>query len=128
MIKVLITLLFLVFVTCGYGQSRDSTTLLQPFVTDEMPQFPAGEDSALSYLRQIKFDCTLFSSLTNKIFVRCIIDTNGSITNVSLAKGIHPPIDSLALKHVEQMANWTPAKENGKLTPVQMVLPVGNCH
>lgn len=59
-----------------------------------------------------------------KVFVQFVVDKTGAITNVKVVKGIGAGCDEEAIKVIESMPNWSPAKQRGKPVRVMMVLPI----
>lgn len=59
-----------------------------------------------------------------KVFVRFIIDTDGSITNVEVMKGIGAGCDEEAIRILQNAPNWNPGKQRGVPVRQRMVFPL----
>lgn len=94
-------------------------------VVEEMPEFPGGEKALLKYLASIPYPAIAKENdIEGSVFIRFIIDQNGNVTNVTIAKGTDKILNEAALKHVKKMPNWTPGKQRGKAVKVQYVVPI----
>ncbi len=62
--------------------------------------------------------------LEGKVFLVFIIDTDGSIGNVEVLKGVSEDIDREAIRVVENAPNWKPGMQNDAPVKVRMRLPI----
>jgi TonB family protein len=100
---------------------------VEPYlVVEQMPEFPGGEDSLLSYLKKnIRYpESSRESSITGIVYVRFILGKDGSISNVTLLRGIGGGCDEEAMRVIKAMPKWIPGKQNGKAVPVYLTLLV----
>jgi TonB family protein len=58
------------------------------------------------------------------VFVGFVIKEDGTITNVKVAKGVHPLIDDEAVRVITMMEKWNPGVQRGKAVKVKYVLPL----
>ncbi|PTB97066.1 hypothetical protein C9994_04600 [Marivirga lumbricoides] len=58
------------------------------------------------------------------VYVQCDVETDGSVTNVSVIKGIGGGCDEVASEVVKNSPKWHPAKENGEVVRSQRVIPI----
>lgn len=93
-------------------------------VVEEMPEFPGGYSAMNKFItNNIKIP-EYAMPLEGKVFVRFIVDVDGSITNVSVLKGLHKDYDNAAVKVVSKMPKWKPGKQAGKAVRVQYEIPI----
>jgi TonB family protein len=59
-----------------------------------------------------------------KIFIEFTVNTDGSISDATVKKGIGAGCDLEALRIVKESPNWVPAKHEGKIVRQKMVLPI----
>ena len=85
-----------------------------------MPQFPGGQEQLVDYLSsRIKYPPKAQrKGITGRVFVNFIVDTDGSICNVTVLKGVHPLLDKEAQRVVINMPKWEPGYEEDKLVKV----------
>ena len=112
--------------TPGYAQSNDlsagdsqnSTTLTKENVGAgiTMPEFPGGDVGLSKYLAEnVKFpENAKKDSLSRKVFVQFVINQEGDVENVKVVRGVDKAFDKEAIRVVENMPKWEPAKQFGK--------------
>jgi len=93
---------------------------------EENAQFPGGENALFKYLlTNITYPKEASDSgISGKVYVRFVVETNGTITGIEVLRGVHPLLDKEALRVVKSMPNWSPAKQNGKAVRVYYTLPI----
>ncbi len=92
----------------------------------EMPEFPGGPMALRSFISSnIRYPkVAAQSKLQGKVFVSFIVNAEGKVTDAKIAKGIHPLLDSEAIRIVNSMPGWRPRKENGKAVNVSYTVPI----
>lgn len=73
----------------------------------------------LKYPRQAKR-----MGIEGKVFVSFIVDTDGSITNIELVRGIGGGCDEEAIRILKNSPKWEPAKQRGVPVKQRMTFPV----
>jgi TonB family protein len=60
-----------------------------------------------------------------KVFVEFIVETNGDISNVKVAKGVNEYLDDEAIRvFLQTQSKWTPAVNDGQVVKQKLVLPI----
>ena len=59
-----------------------------------------------------------------KVHLQFVVETDGSITNLKVVKGIGAGCDAAALEAMSKSQKWNPGKKGGKNVAVQIMLPV----
>ena len=118
-------------VVCGIGfgaaaQSVDTTAEELIFIDGIDPQFPGGYDSLYSYMRhnlQYPNEC---QEVTGRVFVGFTVETDGTITEVELLRGLCPAYDEEALRIVRTMPRWIPGTDpyGKKIVRFRMAFPI----
>jgi len=92
---------------------------------EQDPQFVADE-SLNSYLSaNVKYpDLAIQMGISGTVYVKFIVEPNGSLTNVSLERGIGGGCDEEALRVIKGMPQWKPGKQNGNAVRVKLVIPI----
>ena len=95
-------------------------------VIDVFPRFPGGDRSRIYYLRtQIHYpEIALKSGIQGEVIVLFVIETDGSVTNVQVTKGIGGGCDEEAIRVTKNMPKWQPGKRHGKPVRVMVKMPV----
>lgn len=93
---------------------------------DVEPQFPRGVEAMRQYMvDNLKYPPKAKEAgLQGRVFVRFTIDTDGSIYNVEVIRGIGGGCDEEAVRVVKAMPKWNPAIDNGKPVAVSYYLPI----
>lgn len=95
-------------------------------VVEEKPVFPGGDAALMKFIA----DNTRYpeiareNGIQGKVFVQFVIDENGRVTNVSIARGVDPYLDQEALRVVRMIPNWTPGRQRGRAVPVNFIVPI----
>ena len=117
-------------VLCGIGfgavaQSVDTTAAELIFIEETGPKFPGGDDSLRSYLLHNLQYPRLCHEATGKVYVGFTVETDGTIADVELLRGICPAYDEEALRIVRMMPRWEPGRSyDGTIVRVRMALPI----
>ncbi len=94
-------------------------------IVEEMPEFPGGQEGLLKYLSQIPYPpIARENDIEGTVYIRFVIDKNGQVTNVEVARGADKILNEAALNHVKKMPAWKPGKQRGKPVRVQYVVPI----
>lgn len=95
-------------------------------VVEQDPEFPGGMEAMYKYLAEnIKYpEQAKADGIQGRVFVRFVIEADGSVTNAQVLRGIGGGCDEEALRVVEAMPKWTPGKQQGKPVRVQFNLPI----
>lgn len=96
-------------------------------VVEEMPKF---ENKAPETAREYIAKNTQYPKIAKEngiegsVFVNFVVESNGKVSNVKVARSVDPSLDKEAIRVIESMPDWTPGKQHGKNVPVQFTLPV----
>jgi protein TonB len=95
-------------------------------IADVKPSYEGGEAAMMKYLNKyIKYPAVARENgIKGTVFVKFVVEKTGEVTDVSVAKGVHPTLDAEASRVVKSMPKWTPGKQSGKPVAVQYTLPV----
>jgi protein TonB len=98
-----------------------------PFVSvEEMPKFPGGDAALLKFLAEaIKYpEDAIANGLEGRVTLRFVVSSDGSVKQVEILRGVHPVLDTEAIRVVSTLPKWTPGKQGGKPVPVYFTVPV----
>ena len=106
------------------AQSESSTKVYD--AVDEMPSFPGGLNGLMTFLAQnMVYPVTAQENgVQGRVIVSFVVETDGSITDVKVARSVDPYIDKEAMRIVKAMPKWTPGKKDGKPVRVKYTVPV----
>jgi len=91
-----------------------------------MPEFPGGETALQKYLRSsVKYPTiAMENGIQGKVYVGFVVERNGTISNVRIARGVDVSLDREAMRVVRLMPKWIPGKQNGEPVRVSFTAPI----
>lgn len=95
-------------------------------VVEEMPSFPGGNGALMSYLASnIKYPVVAQENgVQGRVTVSFVVERDGSISDVRVARSVDPSLDREAQRVVKSMPRWKPGKQNGSAVRVKYTVPV----
>ena len=93
---------------------------------ESMPEDKGGIRALGEYLnKNLKFPSQAQrAGVGGKVFVSFVVTGDGSISQLSVAKGIGFGCDEEALRVVSKMPKWIPGKQSGRPVSVRFTLPI----
>ena len=64
------------------------------------------------------------AGIEGRVIVSFIVESNGSVSNVEIVRGVDSDLDQEALRVVRQMPEWKPGKQDGSTVRVKFHLPI----
>lgn len=95
-------------------------------VVEQMPSFPGGPSALMQYLSSnIKYPVVAQENgVQGRVVVSFVVERDGSITDVQVARSVDPSLDHEAQRVVRNMPRWIPGKQNGQAVRVKYNVPV----
>jgi len=95
-------------------------------VVEQMPSYPGGMGALMQYLSSnIKYPVIAEENgIQGRVICTFVVERDGSITDVRIAKSVDPSLDKEAMRVVSKMPRWIPGKQNGSAVRVKYTLPV----
>lgn len=93
---------------------------------EQMPEFPGGMPAMIEFLQiNLKYPKdAIKQQVGGRVMVMFVVETDGTLSNVRVAKKVFPSLDSEAVRVVKTMPKWKPGKEKGRPVRVNFTLPV----
>lgn len=93
---------------------------------EQMPEFPGGMPAMIDFLQtNIKYPKDAIKhEVGGRVLVMFVVEPDGSLSNVRVAKKVFPSLDAEAVRVVKTMPKWKPGKEKGREVRVNFTLPV----
>ena len=88
---------------------------------EEDAEFPGGKPSDFV---SSHFNPDAAADVEGKIIVRFVVELDGSISNVDVARGLSPEANREAIRVIRSMPRWKPGKNNGKAVRSRFSLPI----
>jgi periplasmic protein TonB len=97
---------------------QDGTETDEPFfLVEVMPSFKGGDINKFREWVQKRTTYpqeAIERKIHGKVFLTFIIETDGSVSNVTVVKGVDPLIDDEALKSIRESPKWSPGLQRGQ--------------
>jgi protein TonB len=104
-----------------------ATTPSEPFVAvEKMPEFAGGQAALLRYLQKhLRYPgSALAAGVGGRVFMSFVVGADGSISDVTILKGLGYGLDEEAQRVVRQMPAWVPGYQSKHAVPVRFTLPI----
>lgn len=122
MIFLTLALLTIVKITV-FGQKEDEIRETICFI-DSAPQFPGGQKELVKFIKANLKHLTGQPCAEGKVFVSFIVNVDGSVSDVEIARGFQEEFDNCAKDVIRKMPKWIPVIENGKRVKRRMTIPI----
>ena len=95
-------------------------------VVEQMPEFPGGQAALLKWIGDhIKYPAIAEENgIQGRVVCTFVVERDGSVTDVQVARSIDPSLDKEAIRVLKQMPRWNPGKQNGSSVRVKYTVPV----
>ena len=95
-------------------------------MVEEMPSFPGGQAALMQFLLSNTHYPAVAqeNGVQGRVTVSFVVEKDGSITDVQVARSADPSLDKEAVRVVKSMPRWTPGRQNGSTVRVKFNVPV----
>ena len=95
-------------------------------VVQDLPQFPGG---AVAFMKWLTSNLTYppfakMRKIQGKVLVQFIVNADGSISDIKVAKSLEPNCDNEAMRVMLKMPNWKPGIQNDKPCRTLVAVPI----
>jgi len=106
-----------------YGINGNDT-LYFPYET--IGRYPGGEDALIKYLvKNIKYpEKARKKGIEGTVYIKFLVNKNGDIENLKVAKSVDLFLDTEAMRVVAQMGKWIPGEIDGEKIALFYTLPI----
>lgn len=108
------------------GTSGNTITEEVFMVVEQMPEFPGGMAKLMEYLSQnVRYPALAMQQrVQGRVVVEFVVNKDGSISDESILRSVHPLLNEEALRLVKNMPKWSPGMQRGKAVRVRYTIPV----
>ncbi|MBR3946860.1 MAG: energy transducer TonB [Bacteroidales bacterium] len=119
--------IFAILMACisfaSFAQDKNAAMEVKSTVAsgfDKCAMYPGGENGMNTFLhKNIDYPmAAIKSGKEGNVTVQFTVNTDGTVSNVKVVKGLEPSLDAEAIKVVSKMKGWTPAMKGGKAVPM----------
>lgn len=93
---------------------------------DKMPEFPGGIKELYAFLsKKIVYPAAQKEmGIQGKVICQFVVNTDGSIVDVNVVRGVDPALDNEAIRVIKIMPKWNAGEQSKKKVRVKYTLPV----
>ena len=93
---------------------------------DVEAEFKGGAQAMMKYIQQnIQYPPTSIEmNEQGKVYLSFVVESDGSISNISIERGVSIDIDKEAKRIVRNMPKWSPGESNGKKARTRCRVPI----
>ena len=103
-------------------QANNNNTVFE--VVEQMPTFPGG-DPRIWVGNNIHYPPVAEENgVQGTVVCSFVVETDGSISNVSVVRGVDPSLDKEAVRVIKSMPRWNPGKQEGRPVRVKYTMPL----
>lgn len=115
----------IIFFSVSQNEKVDTNVYIY---VDEAPEFKGGHSAMVKFIQK-KFrypQYAIENNIEGKCYLKFVVSKNGKVTNVEVDRGINgcEPCNNEAVRVLELMPKWKPAKVNGKKVDSLFRLPI----
>lgn len=106
--------------------SKTGEEIIEPVKVDKQPSFVGGKKALKVFERKnLKYPpVTATEPIEGYVYVLFIVKTDGTLTNLQIARTLHPDLDNESLRYVSSMPPWNPALVGETPVEVPFILPI----
>ncbi len=95
-------------------------------IVEALPEFPGGMVEFMKWLtKNLRYPTYAHQQrIEGKVVVSFIVNTDGSIAEVKLARSVDPLLDREALRVIRMMPKWNPGIQNNRPCRTMFAVPV----
>lgn len=96
-------------------------------VVEDMPTFRGGDVNKFrNWVQQrVKYpQIAAENGIQGKVFLMFVVEPDGSVSNVTIMRGVDPALDNEAIRVVESSPKWAPGKQRGAPVRVRFSITV----
>lgn len=90
---------------------------------ENKPEFPGGGQCMLNFINENRNypEEAYKKGIEGRVSCSFVVNTDGSISNITVVKGVEESLNQEAMRVLSKMPDWTPGKINNKPVPVRVI-------
>ena len=92
----------------------------------EKPTFPGGDSQLMCFINRTRQypKAAYQKGIQGRVTCSFIVNTDGSISHISVLRGVEASLNKEAIRILSKMPEWTPGRLNGQPVPTRVVWSV----
>lgn len=107
-------------------ETVDPNAVYDQYGVDAFPEFPGGMEAWAKFIRKnLNYPyAAQEAGVQGKVFISFVVERDGSITDVKVAKGIGFGCDDEAIRVIKKSPRWKPGMQNKQSVRVRYNMPI----
>ena len=95
------------------------------FFVEHMPEFPGGDIALRKFIADnIKYpEEAKAKGLSGKVFVQFVVNKEGDVVNIKIARGVDPILDNEAIRVIQSLPKWKPGEQSKRVDGEKVWVP-----
>lgn len=109
------------------AQEPDAVEEIETFkIVEEMPAYPGGDPALLKFVGEnVEYpQIAKENGISGTVYVTYVVDKEGNVVEVELARGVDYFLDKEALRVVKKLKGYKAGKQRGKPVRVMFTIPI----
>lgn len=108
------------------GEYKEEEPQIFTGKVESMPEFPGGNEAFYKYVSEnMKYPAQARRmGVEGRVYVQFVINTDGSVTDVEIIKGLGSGCDEQAKMVLENAPKFIPAKQRGRAVRYRQIIPI----
>jgi len=86
-------------------------------------EFPGGVQALIAFVKN-NMNYAFEEGISGRVYVRFVVEVDGSITEIEVVKHVHPLLDAEAVRLIRQMPKWIPSSGPEGAEKSRVTLPI----
>jgi len=93
---------------------------------ETQPEFPGGPKAMVSFIDSVRRypQEAVSKKIEGRVITSFVVEKDGSISDITIARGVNSLLDNEAKRIFEVMPKWKPGTQNGEIVRVRLTLPI----
>ncbi len=95
------------------------------FIVEHMPEFPGGDIALREYIKEntVYPEEAKAKGLSGKVFVQFVVNKEGDVVNIKIARGVDPILDNEAIRVIQSLPKWKPGEQSKRVDGEKVWVP-----
>ncbi|HCM60786.1 MAG TPA: energy transducer TonB [Bacteroidales bacterium] len=96
-------------------------------IVEDMPKFRGGDINTFRdwVQKRVRYpELATENGIQGRVFISFVVETNGSVSNVTVTRSVDPLLDEAAKEAVAASPKWTPGMQRGRPVRVKYSIPI----
>lgn len=108
---------------CNANGGKSYKEVYEYDYVEEKPAFPGGGTAMINFINEKRqYPKEAYNKgIEGRVTCAFVVNTDGSISNLSVMKGVEESLNNEAIRILSKMPAWTPGKMGGQPVPVRVI-------